>query len=219
MSLGNILNIKNFSQVVSDISRPYLFMVRIPFLDSDEVVTCFAQSTTLPSYKIAKVEVAFQTQKLQFASTAEFEHTWQVNFLADSSHSLRNKLIGWMSRAYDPSILRNGAPSEYKVDNVQIHQLDRTSNSVVAYQFVGLFPEEVGSIELSHAEAEPEKFDVTFSYDYWTMGGGGSGINLNIGSFFIGIDLSTGLGGGGLGGSLSIGGAINGIAGVLGIKF
>jgi hypothetical protein len=41
-----------------------------------------------------------------------------------------------MARAYDPSLLRNGAPKEYKVDNVQIHQLDRTSNTVVAYQFV-----------------------------------------------------------------------------------
>lgn len=217
MSLGNILNIKNFSQVVSDISRPYLFVVRIPFLDSDETVTCFARSTKLPNYKIAKVEVAFQTQKLQFASTAEFEHSWNVNFLADSGHALRNKLIGWMARAYDPSILRNGAPNEYKVDNVQVHQLDRTSNTVVAYQFVGLFPEEVGEIEVAHTSVDPETFDVTFSYDYWTMGGG-SGINLHIGSFFVGIDLSTGSGGG-IGGSLSIGGAINGIAGVLGVRF
>lgn len=217
MALGNILNIKNFSQVVSDISRPYLFLVRIPFLDSDEVVTCFARSTTLPNYKIAKVDVAFQTQKLQFASTAEFDHTWTVNFLADSGHALRNKLIGWMSRAYDPSILRNGAPNEYKVDNVQVHQLDRTSNTVVAYQFVGLFPEEVGNIEVAHTNVDPETFDVNFSYDYWTMGGG-TGVNLNIGSFFVGIDLSTGSGGS-IGGAISVGGVINGIAGVLGVQF
>ena len=217
MSLGNILNIKNFSQVVSDISRPYLFLVRIPFIDSDEVVTCFARSTSLPGYKISKVEVAFQTQKLQFASVAQFDHSWTVNFLADSGHALRNKFIGWMSRAYDPSILRNGAPGDYKVDNAQIHQLDRTSNTVVAYQFVGFFPEDVGSIEVSHTVEDPEAFDVIFSYDYWTMGGG-TGLNLSIGSFFIGIDLSTGSGGS-IGGSLTIGGAINGIAGVLGVQF
>lgn len=217
MALGNILNIKNFSQVVSDISRPYLFLVRIPFLDSDEVVTCFAKSSTLPNYKISKVEVAFQTQTLQFASTAEFDHSWAVNFLVDSGHAIRNKLIGWMSRAYDPSILRNGAPNEYKVDNVQIHQLDRTSNTVVAYQFVGLFPEEVGNIEVSHSVAEPEAFDVTFSYDYWTMGGGG-GLNLHVGSFFVGIDLSTGSGGG-IGGNLSLGGVIGSVAGSLGVHF
>lgn len=214
MSLGNILNIKNFSQIVSDISRPYLFLIRIPFLDSDETVTAFARSSTLPAYKIAKVEVAFQTQKLQFASTAEFEHSWEVEFLVDSGHAIRNKLIGWMSRAYDPSILRNGAPIEYKVDNVQIHQLDRTSNTVVAYQFVGLFPEEVGQITVSHEEVNPEVFPTTFSYDYWTMGGG-AGLNLNIGSFFVGIDLSTGSGGV----SLSVGGALNGIAGTLGVTF
>jgi hypothetical protein len=70
---------------------------------------------------------------------------------------------------------------------------------------------------VAHTSVDPETFDATFSYDYWTMGGG-SGINLNIGAFFIGIDLSTGAGGG-IGGSISIGGVLNGIAGVLGVNF
>jgi hypothetical protein len=214
MALDNILNLSDFLGVINDISRPYLFLVSIPFIDSDDVVTCFARSTTLPEYKINSVEVAFQTQKLQIASTAEFSHEWEVEFLVDSGHSIRNKFIGWMALAYDPSIQRNGAPVEYKTDNVQIQQLDRTANTVVAYGFVGLYPDTVGQITLSHEEDKPETFPVNFRYDYWTMGGAG-GVNLDIGSFFIGIDLSTGF----TGGSLTVGGGIGGIAGSLGISF
>lgn len=213
MALTGIQNVKQFGHIIRDISRPYLFLISIPYLDSNERVTAFARSTNLPAYKIGVVEVPFQTQKWRIAHTAQFDGNWQVKFLCDEGHSIRNKLIGWMQRAYDPAILRNGAPSEYKADNIKVIQLDRTSNAVVQYQFVGMFPSEVGQIEVAHADNnEPEQFDCTFTYDYWTMAGGVS--NASTDSFFIGISVDTGISSV----AVNVAGAIGNIAGSFGLR-
>jgi hypothetical protein len=191
MALSGIQNVKQFGQIIRDISRPYLFLISIPYLDRDEKVTAFARSSSLPAYTIGVVEVPFQTQKWRIAHTAQFDGKWSVKFLCDEGHAIRNKLMAWMTKAYDPSLLRNGAPIEYKTDNIRIVQLDRSSQAVVQYQFVGMFPTNVGNIEVAHDGGEqPEQFDCEFTYDYWTMAGGGSSATAN--TFFIGINLDTG---------------------------
>jgi hypothetical protein len=190
MALQGIQNIRQFGNIIRDMSRPYLFLISIPYLDRDERVTAFARTSKLPGYKINTVEIPFQTQKWRIASTAVFEGTWEVEFLCDEGHSIRNKLIGWMQKAYDPSLLRNGAPIEYKTDNVKVVQLDRTSNTVVQYQFVGLFPSAVGDISVGQEDDQPEKFSCTFTYDYWTMAGAGASANAS--NFFLGISVETG---------------------------
>jgi hypothetical protein len=190
MALKGIQNIRQFGNIIRDMSRPYLFLISIPYLDRDERVTAFARSTKIPQYKISTKDIAFQTQKWRIASTAEFDGSWDVEFLCDEGHSIRNKLIGWMQKAYDPSIMRNGAPIEYKTDNVKVVQLDRSSNAVVQYQFVGLFPSMVGDIQLAHEGDEPEKFTCTFTYDYWTMAGAGA--SATAANFFLGISVETG---------------------------
>lgn len=215
MALNGINNVKQFGQIIRDISRPYLFLISIPYLDRDEKVTAFARSTTLPAYTISVVEVPFQTQKWRIAGTAQFDGKWSVNFLCDEGHALRHKLISWMSKAYDPSIMRNGAPSEYKADNIRVIQLDRGSQAVVQYQFVGMFPTNVANIAVAHAQSdEPESFDCEFTYDYWTMAGGLT--SASAGTFFMGISVSTGIAGGGI--STTVGAALGTAAGTFGLQ-
>lgn len=211
---GPLTNIANYRNVIRDISRPYLFMIRIPFLGDDYTVTAFARSSQLPAYQLETVNVPFQSQNLRLAGPANFEGTWTVNFLADEAHSIRKRFLQWMQTAYNPATLTHGHPFEYKVDNVQIHQLGRTGNTVAYYNLVGAYVSQVGTIDVSHdSSTEPEKFDVTFTYDYWVMDtnnvfgaqmiGGGSGVN---------VGINIGIGGGGVGGSANVnvgGGGLN----------
>jgi hypothetical protein len=213
MALQGIQNVKQFGNVIRDISRPYLFLISIPYLGADTKVTAFARTASLPKYTIGVVEIPFQTQKWRIAHTAEFDGKWTVEFLCDEGHSIRNKIIGWMQRAYDPSITRNGAPIEYKADNIKVVQLDRTSAAVVQYQFVGMFPTEVAEIKVAHAGGEePEQFETIFTYDYWTMAG--SVASANADSFFLGISVDTGIGSV----AATVGGSIGSIAGTFGLQ-
>jgi hypothetical protein len=193
-------NIAQFRQTIRDISRAYLFMVRMPFVGSDLQLTSFARSATLPSYKLSPVEVKFQSQTLRLAGPADFDGQWTVRFLCDEAHSIRHKFLAWQSVAYDPSIMVHGAPSQYKDDRCQVHQLDRRGNSIAVYNFVGLFPSEVGQIDIAHDNIEPEQFDVTFTYDYWTLNAqnavGGVFLGINQNGVSVGLPgLNTSVGG------------------------
>lgn len=207
-------NISAFRNTIRDISRAYLFMIRIPFIGDDTQMTSFARSASLPSYSLGTVEVKFQAQTLRLAGPAEFEGTWSTSFLCDEAHSIRHKFLSWMSVAYDPSTMSHGAPSQYKDDRCQIHQLDRAGNSISVYNFIGLFPSNVGQIEVSHENVEPEQFEVTFTYDYWILNAQNAS-----GGLFLSIaenGISTGLAGGPIG---VTGPSINASVGNFGVQF
>ena len=202
---GPPTNIATYRQVIRDISRPYLFMIRIPFLGTDYQTTAFARSSTLPSVKNSPVQVPFQSQNLNFGGPAEFDHTWTVNFLADEAHAVRKRFLEWQNLVYNPATLTHGHAFEYKADNVQIHQLGRTGQTVSLFNFVGLYVSNVGEITVDHASStDPETFDVEFTYDYWVsdtnnfagtewVGGAANGngvsINANVGGINLGVSL------------------------------
>jgi hypothetical protein len=190
-------NLASFRNVIRDISRAYLFMIRIPFIGDDVQLTSFCRSTSLPSYALGEVEVKFQAQTLRLAGPAVFEGSWEATFLCDEAHSIRHKFLAWMSVAYDPSTMSHGAPSQYKDDRVQVHQLDRGGNSISVYNFIGAFPSEVAAIELSQDNIEAEEFNVTFKYDYWVLNAQNAvgGLFLTIGS----NGVSAGIAGGPIG--------------------
>jgi hypothetical protein len=77
-----------------------------------------------------------------------------------------------MGSIYDPERQVAGSPLFYKSDNVSVSQLNRIGTSVFTCQFVGLFPKNVGEISFDHGNQDPEKFSVTFAYDYFAVRGG-----------------------------------------------
>lgn len=164
------MNLYSFRQTVRDVSRPYLFMVEMPFIDGNNAkVTAFARSTTLPKYSVGTIEIPFQSQKLRFAGPATIDGTWQIEFLCDELHSLRNRFMQWLQIEYNPQALLAGAPVSYKYDNCKVYQLARNGEVVVSYQFVGLFPTNVGEVALNHEETGYSRFPVEFAYDYFTV--------------------------------------------------
>ena len=166
------VNLYSFRKYIDDISRPYLFMVEMPIIDTDaRKLTAFAQSTSIPAYKLDVDTFEFQGAKRKVVNGATFGD-WQVEFINDQVYSLRSKFLAWMSQAYDPHFNTNSSPHSYKYDGVKVHQLSRIGEKVQTYQFIGLFPSEVGQIELSQESTGYSKLSVTFSYDYFTVDSG-----------------------------------------------
>jgi hypothetical protein len=164
------MNLYSFRQTIRDVSRPYLFMIEMPNIDTNVAkVTAFARTASLPKYSTSTIEVPFQSQKLRLAGPANIEGTWQVEFLCDELHALRNRFMSWVQTAYDIQRLQAGAPVSYKYDLAKVVQLSRNGSRIATYQFVGLFPTSVGDIQLSHEETGWSKFPVEFAYDYFTL--------------------------------------------------
>lgn len=164
------MNLYSFRQQIRDVSRPYLFMIEMPFIDSNNAkVTAFARTTSLPKYSVSTIEIPFQSQKLRLAGPANFDGTWQIEFLCDEAHTIRNRFMQWLQREWNPQTLTAGAPLNYKYDQAKVYQLSRAGGIVVTYNFVGLFPTSVGEIALNHEETGYSRFPVEFAYDYFTV--------------------------------------------------
>ena len=164
------MNLYSFRQTIRDVSRPYLFMIEMPNIDTSTAkLTAFARTTSLPKYSLSTIDIPFQSQKLKLAGPANIEGTWQVEFLCDELHTLRNKFLSWTQLGFDIQRLQAGAPSSYKYDLAKVVQLARNGARIAQYQFIGLFPTSVGEIQLSHEEQGYAKFPVEFAYDYYTI--------------------------------------------------
>lgn len=162
-------NLYNYRQVIGDPGRPFLFLVTIPEIGSNTVVTSMARSTSLPQVTVSDVPIMFQGMTLNIGGTPTFDE-WNVNFLCDEAHELRRLFLKWNSLIYDVGTGLVGHSNTYKSDKVGVAQLSRNNVKVAKYGLVGAYPKTVGAIELDQGRTgEAETFQVTFKYDYFIM--------------------------------------------------
>lgn len=165
-----VLNIGQYRKIVSNFSRPYLFLIDIPYIGKNQNVTVFCSSASLPAFKIETSQIKFQDQRLNLGSVARFEEPWSVEFLLDEQHTLRNNLLQWGHNIYDIRMNSHGSPDGYKANNLRAIQLDREGQIMCGVTFVGAFPSNIGSVDFSsQSSTDVGKFNVEFTYDYWYM--------------------------------------------------
>lgn len=165
----NGFNLYSFRQTIGDPGRPYLFLVHIPEISNDTIVTAMARSTSLPPYTLGSTPIMFQGVAIKLATTPEFAD-WTVNFLSDEAQELNRLFKSWQAIAYDIGVGETGHSNEYKSDRMGVAQLARTGSKVATYNMVGAWPKTVGEITVGHDQnAAVEAFDVTFSYDYYVI--------------------------------------------------
>ena len=162
-------NLYNFRQTIGDPARPFLFLVRIPEIGTDQVVTALARSTELPALTNGTVNIPFQGVNIKIATTPEFGD-WTVTFLCDEAHELRRLFFKWQTLQYDIGTGLVGHSNTYKSDQVGVAQLARDGEQVARYGMVGAFPKTVGQIAVAHDQnGAVETFEVTFSVDYFIL--------------------------------------------------
>lgn len=190
---NEIVTLRDFRYLVNDISRPYLFELQMPMIDTDSIkMSAYARSTTIPAYELNVVDIKFQTQTLKVAGGISGSQSWTVEFLCDPVYSLRSKFLSWMSLAYEPSRLLIGSPQSYKNDATRITQLSREGKPIQSYNFIGLFPSKLGDMNVSHDSTDYHKFSVDFAYDFYTVESvGASSITDNLSLGITGINQRT----------------------------
>ena len=193
------------SKLIGGGTRPNLFEVSIPTFpsaiseawsagdDSENGIFKFlCKATALPASNLGSIEIPFRGRTLKVAGDRTFDD-WTVTIINDEDFKLRTAFERWsnvMSRLDDATGVTN--PTSYMTDGY-VQQLGRGSqvgaasndggeSSVLrSYKFFDVFPITVGEIALSYDTTDAlEEFDVTFRYQYFTIGNsaqssGGSG--------------------------------------------
>lgn len=169
-------NIEDFKGNFADGgARPNLFRAKIN-LPADVGVlvnqgTYLIKSAQIPSATITAIDVPYFGRQVRVAGNRTFE-PWTVTIMNTEAFEIRNQMEKWMSQINSHNA--NGAQLDslidYKADAVVEH-LKKSGDSgdlAASYQFFGMFPTEISSIELGWENNDTiEEFTVTFAYDYW----------------------------------------------------
>lgn len=143
--------------------------IKVPFM---------AKAATLPASTLGFIEVPYFGRKIKLAGDRTFD-TWTVNIINDEDFLIRNAMESWMSsiNSHQGNVtsLASASPLQYKAQ-AQITQFSKTGTPLRVYNFNGLFPVEVSTIDMSWENTDSiEEFQVTFQYDWWDVSGGITG--------------------------------------------
>lgn len=169
------------SQLALGGAKPSLFQVQItnPINTiADLKVPFMVKSATLPPSTLGSIEVPYFGRKIKLAGDRTFD-TWTVTVINDEDFLVRNAMESWMSSINthqgNVTALSSAAPLAYKAQ-AQITQFSKTGAPLRVYQFNGLFPVNVGEVQMDWGQTDTiEEFTVTFQYDWWDITGGITG--------------------------------------------
>ena len=167
-------NINDFkAKLAGGGARPNQFKVTMPFPGYAQVggeiedLAFLCRATVIPAMTVGNINVPFRGRQIKIAGDRTFED-WNVTVINDTDFKIRNAFERWqngINNMTDNEGLTN--PVDYQVDAFVDH-LDRNGNTIKSYTLRGLYPVNVGSIELNYETNDIlEEFQTTFAYQYF----------------------------------------------------
>lgn len=143
--------------------------IKVPFM---------VQAAQIPAATLGLIEVPYFGRKVKLAGDRQFA-PWTVQVINDEDFLIRNSMEEWSNKinSFQGNLRAFGSASPllYKAQ-AQVIQYSKTGVPIRTYQFNGIYPEEVSSIELDwNAVDTIETFTITFQYDWWEVVGGVTG--------------------------------------------
>ena len=168
------------SQLTFGGAKPSLFQVQITNPANgvaDIKVPFMVKAAAIPASTLNTIEVPYFGRRIKLAGDRSFAE-WTVTVINDEDFLIRNAMEQWMSsiNSHQGNItsFSSASPLQYKAQ-AQITQYSKTGTPLRVYNFNGMFPVEVSSIDMNWEADQIEEFTVTFQYDWWNVSGGITG--------------------------------------------
>ena len=174
-------NVNEFSgALTSGGARSSLFQVQItnPINGvADVQVPFLCKAVQIPAATLGVVEVPYFGRTIKVAGNRTFAE-WAPTIINDEDFAIRNAMEQWSNsiNSFQGNLRTTGgsAPALYKAD-AQVIQYSQTGDVLREYNFGGIFPTEVSTIDLAWETEGIQEYTVTFQYDYWEVSGGTTG--------------------------------------------
>lgn len=165
-------------------ARPSLFKVRFPAIPAGVATVVDDQSSDLefvcraaeiPASTIDPINVPYWGRQIPFAGNRTFA-PWTITIMNDEGFKHRNMFESWHNKINTLVSNRQDSTVQDMLDYMvpaNVLQFGKAGPSddsgiIRSYQFEGMFPVDVGRIQLDwDAGNQIETFDVTFVYRYW----------------------------------------------------
>jgi hypothetical protein len=171
-------NVSEFrAQMTGDGARPNLFQVSLTFptvvngaVVAGQKTTFMAKAAQIPGSTVGSISVPYFGRELKFAGNRTFAD-WTITIINDEDFAIRNAFEEWLnainSHAGNVRDASAANPSSYSVD-AQVIQYGKTGNAIATYNFVGMWPQDLSTIDLAWDSNDTiEEFSVTFGYQFW----------------------------------------------------
>ena len=172
-------NVTEFrANLVGDGARPNLFSVSLAFPTlvtngsaAGQKLSFMAKSAQLPGSTVGTVPMYYFGRELKVPGNRTFAD-WTLTIINDEDFLIRRALENWLSAINSHAgNLRTAAAKGsggYAVD-ATVSQYGKAGDTLKAYNFVGMFPVDLSSIDLDWGSNDSiEEYSVTFAYQYWT---------------------------------------------------
>lgn len=125
---------------------------------------------SFPGVTVQTIEVYQQGRKLVLPGHTEYDNTWEVTCYQTEGHDLRKELIKWKDHIDNFKQNKHQSnPLDSTSGGTSVTQLDAQGNNAMAYEFQGLFPSDIGQVDLSdESQNQIQTFSVTFTYTSWS---------------------------------------------------
>lgn len=164
------------SQLVYGGARQNLFQVRIDNpanTSANFKVPFMVQAAQIPESQLGVIPVFYFGRQMKLAGDRTFGD-WTVTVINDEDFLIRNAMEEWSNRIN--RLERNVRDINRYKTNANVIQYAKDGSPIREYKFNGIFPSVISPIELDWGTTDQiESFQVTFSYDYWTVSGGTTG--------------------------------------------
>tara|TARA_R110000824_G_scaffold369844_1_gene559367 strand:- start:1435 stop:1956 length:522 start_codon:yes stop_codon:yes gene_type:complete len=170
------MSIDNFkAKLAGGGARPNLFKVTCnfpAFAQGDaELGSFLIKGASIPSGVVGVIEVPYRGRKLKIAGDRTFEPL-SLTVINDTGFVLRNAFERWQNAIQDHE-RNSGAliPADYQMD-LSIEQLGKDDAILKKYNFRGVWPSNVSTIELNFETNDAlEEFTVELQFNYWDTDG------------------------------------------------
>ena len=144
---------------------------------ADSIVPFMTKGAQVPAATLGTIEVPYFGRQVKIAGYRTYAE-WTPTIINDEDMSIRNAMEQWNHsiNSIQGNLRATGgsSPSLYKA-SAQVTQFSKTGEILRVYDFIGLYPSEVGTIDLAWDAETIQEYTVTFQYDYWQISGGTTG--------------------------------------------
>lgn len=164
------------SQLVYGGARQNLFQVQIlnPANGAGDLKTPFmVQAAQIPASDLGIIPVFYFGRQMKLAGDRTFGE-WTVNIINDEDFLIRNAMEEWSNKIN--RLERNIRDINRYKSVATVTQYAKDGSKIRAYEFNGIFPSNIAPIDLDWSTTDQiESFQVTFQYDYWSVGQSSTG--------------------------------------------
>ena len=171
-------NVSGFaSKIIKGGARPHLFEVTgnvgAGAGDVGQLKTFLIKAAQLPASSMGIIEVPYRGRKIKIPGDRTFAE-WTITVISDGDFDLRDSFERWSNNlnGHEDNLSSDTAHQPLAQGSIYqdwtIAQLDRQSNRIKEYEFVGCWPSEVSAMEVNYETTDTiHEFTVTLQYTYW----------------------------------------------------